>query len=384
MIDPKKYTKGLLCATALTAFSSTAAFAQVTPNNFTPAGTSVSNTFTLDYSVGNVPQPPIDSSDPNDPNGPTLFTVDRLVNLTVESDGDTTVAPGSINQDLVFSVLNTGNDTQGYALSIIEETAAPDTFDTDVPTNATPITYFIDDGNGVFEPNAGDGAPITYDPANPPQLAPDAVIFVVIEQDIPTGSTDGLRAEITLVADSLDAGTTTPTVGDSDGNTLVGGAENVLADGTSTANENANEGDDSATGAYIVASADIEAIKTVSVFSEDGSNCATIPGAADADAYSIPGACVEYVIEVTNEGTAVATDIVVNDTLPDELEFTTAVFGGDFTGGSFNSPTLPGAGTDCGAPSGSCVVNLTGATLPAPSGAATSTSGTVTIRAIVK
>ena len=381
MTNSKKLMKGLFCATALTALSTGTAYAQ---NNFTPAGTSVSNTFTLDYSVGGVNQPSIDSSDPADPNGPTLFTVDRLVNLTVESDGDTNVAPGAINQDLVFSVLNTGNDTQGYALSIVEETAAPDDLDTDAPTNATPITYFIDDGDGVFEPNADDGAPVTYDPSNPPQLPPDAELFVVIEQDIPATATDGQRAEVTLIADTLDAGTTTPTVADTDGNSLLGGAENVLADGTSTANEVANAGDDSATGAYIIASAEIEALKTVSVFSEDGTNCATIPGTPDAGAYGIPGSCVEYVITVTNTGSEAANDIVVNDVLPAELEFTAAVFGGDFTGGSFNSPTLPAAGLDCGAPAGSCVVNLTGATLPAPTGAATTSTGTVTIRAIVK
>jgi uncharacterized repeat protein (TIGR01451 family) len=239
------------------------------------------------------------------------------------------------------------------------------------------------DGNGVLDA-AERSAAVAYDPANPPQLAPDEVLFVIVEQDIPAAGTDGQRADITLVADTLDAGTTTPTVGDSDGNSLLGGAENVLADGTSTANENANEGDDSATGAYIIAAADVEAIKTVSIFSEDGSNCATIPGTPDADAFGIPGSCVEYVITVTNEGSEAATDIVVNDVLPSELEFTAAIFGGDFTGGSFNSPTLPSAGVDCGAPAGSCVVNLTGATLPAPTGAATASTGTVTIRAIVK
>jgi len=376
-----KIFKGLLGASALTAISVGAAYAQITPNDFTPAGTSVSNTFTLDYSVGGVVQPSIDSSDPNDPNGPTLFTVDRLVNLTVDSQGDNNVAPGAINQDLVFTVLNTGNDTQGYALSIVEETTAPDDLDTDAPTNATPITFFIDDGDGVFQPNAADGAPQTYNPATPPQLAPDEVLFVVVEQDIPATALDGQQADVTLIADSLDAGTTTPTDADTNGNALLGAAENVLADGTSTANENANEGDDSATGSYIIASAEIEAVKDVTVFSEDGTNCATIPGTS-VGGYGIPGACVEYVITVTNAGSVQATNIVVNDVLPPELEFETAVFGGAFTGGAFTSPALPAAGTDCIA--GACVVNLTGATLPAPTGAATSTTGTVTIRAIVK
>lgn len=386
MTNTQKIMKGLLAASALTAFTAGSAHAQIVPNDFTPAGTTVSNTFTLDYSVGGTAQPQIDSSDPGDPNGPTLFTVDRLINLTVDSDGDATVAPGATDEQLVFSVLNTGNDTQGYALSIVEETTSPDTIDTDDPASASPvIVYYIDDGDGVYEPGGDDGVAITYDGSDPssiPQLSPDQLAWVTIIQDIPAGAVDGDRAEITLVADTLDPGTTNETTADNDGNSLEGGAENVLADGTSTGNEAANNGDESATGAYVVAAANITAIKTVSMFTEDGTNCATIPGTPDADAYSVPGACVEYVISVTNTGSQAATGITANDIIPSDLEFVTAQFGGDFTGGSFNSPALPANGTDCD--SGACVVNYTGGSLPAPVAPATETVGTVTIRALIK
>lgn len=377
MTNKKQIMKGTLGATALTVLLSGTAFAQVTPNDFTLAGTPVSNTFTLDYSVGGVVQPPIDSSDPNDPNGPTVFTVDRLVNLNVESQGDNTVSPGSINQDLVFSVLNTGNDTQGYSLRIVEETAAPDDLDTDAPTSNVPLTVFIDDGDGIFDPAVDVGTP--YDPANPPQLAPDEIFFVVVQQDIPSDAIDLQRADITLVADTLDAGGVVETVADNDGvNALLGDAENFLADGSSTSNEAAGAGDDSSTGTFIIAAADIEAIKTVTVFSQDGTNCATIPGTA-VGGFGIPGSCVEYVISVTNEGSVPATDIVVEDVLPPELEFSAAVVGDDFTPGTLS---VPASGTDC--IGGACTVNLSGTTLPAPVAPATASTGTVTIRAIVK
>ena len=181
-------------------------------------------------------------------------------------------------------------------------------------------------------------------------------------------------------ASSPNAGT--PVTADADGtNALTGAAENVLADGSGTSNEGANAGDHSDTGTYVVAAAEVSAVKDVNIHSEDGTGCTVIPGTATGG-YSIPGACVEYVITVENTGSSAATDIVINDVLADELDFAGAVFGGDFTGGSFASPALPAANTDC--TGGACVINLTGATLPAPVAPATVTTGTVTIRAFVK
>ena len=372
--------KGLLGATALTVFTAGSAHAQLTP-----AGTNVQNTFTLTYDVGGVAQPPIDTSDPGDPNGPTEFTVDRLIDLTVATQGDNTVAPGATDEELVFSVTNDGNDTQAYSLTVVEE--GGDAIDTDDPAGATPaLVYYIDDGNGTFEPGGADGSPVTYNPASPPELGPDDVLWVVVTQDIPTSAVDGDTADVSLVVDTLEPSTSpnagTPVVADADGtNALTGAAENVLADGSGTGNEAANAGDHSDTGTYIVGAADIAASKAVTIHSEDGAGCTVIPGTATGG-YSIPGACVEYVISVENTGSTAATDIVINDVLADELDFAGAVFGGDFTGGSFASPALPAANQDC--TGGACVINLTGASLPAPVAPAVSTTGTVTIRAIVK
>ena len=375
--------KGLFGATALTVFTAGNAHAQLTP-----AGTNVQNTFTLTYDVGGVAQPPIDTSDPGDPNGPTEFTVDRLIDLTVASQGDNTVAPGATDEELVFSVTNDGNDTQAYSLTVVEETG--DDIDTDDPAGATPVlVYYIDDGDGVYQPGGADGAPVTYNPANPPELGPDEVLWVVVTQDIPTTATDGNTADVSLLADTLEPSTSpnagTPVTADADGtNTLTGAAENVLADGTGTTvdgSDSDNEGDHSATGTYIVAAADITAVKTVDVFSQDGTGCAVIPGSAPTGTqYSIPGACVEYVITVENAGSSAATDIIVNDVLPDELLFASADFAG-FTTGAFDSATLPALNDDCAG--GACSVTFTGGTLPGAVAPAV-TTGTVTIRAFVK
>lgn len=384
MMTKNTILKGLLGATALTVFTAGSAHAVEPANNFTPADTPVSNTFTLSYDVGGVTQPPIDSSDPGDPNGPTVFTVDRLIDLTVESLGDENAAPGAVNEILVYSLQNLGNDDQAYSLTAIEETAG-DTIDTDDPADSTPvIQYYIDDGDGVYEPGAGDGALVTYDPANPPVLGADDVLWVVVTQDIPVGAVDGNTADVTLLADTLNP--TAPfaeTVNDTDGNdaNTAAAAENVFIDGQGTANEAATpDGDHSATGTYLIASANIAAIKNVSIHTQDGTNCTTIPGAPVAGGYFVPEACVEYTITVTNTGSDAATDIDVSDTLPDQLLFAAASFGGDFTGGSLGS--LPAEDDDC--TGGACVINLTGATLPAPLAPATQTQGFVTIRAYVK
>jgi len=364
--------KGLLGVSVMTLFSAGTAFA-----GGTAAGTNVGNTFTLDYKVGGVDQPQIDTG-PGGSDTPTEFTVDRLVDLTVASQGNATVAPGGLDQELVFSVTNNGNDVQAYDFTLFNETG--DDFD----TTGLNITYYVDDGDGIFQTGGADGAGTAYTPgsgAASSDLPADAIIWVVVDGDIAAAQVDADTSQISLVADTLEPSTAGGTAGDEvladgGGNTLTGAAENVLGDGTGTGNEVANAGDHSDTGTYIVASADLVASKAVTIFSEDGAGCATIPGtAALGEQYSIPGACVQYVITVSNNGaSADATNIDITDVLPDDLTHINAVASVDFTGGpSFSQPATS---TDC--VSGACTVSLTGATLGAGD------TGTITIRALIK
>jgi len=367
MTKLKLMTKGLLGISVISLLTAEAAFAAGTA-----AGTNVQNTFTLDYDVGGVGQPQIDTG-PGGSNTPTEFTVDRLVDLTVASNGNTNVAPGALDQDLQFQLTNNGNDTQAYNFALVNE--AGDDFD----TTGLNITYYVDDGDGIFEPGGDDGAGTAYTPgsgAATVDIAADGIVWVVVDGDIPAAQVDTEQSDVSLVADTLEPGGSpgAEVIADVGGNTLTGVAENVLADGTGTANELANQGDHSATGSYIVESPDLTATKAVTVFTEDGSGCATIPGTpGGAPQYSIPGACVEYVITVDNNGaTAAATAIAISDILADELQFITAQQAG-FTGASLVTPPTS---TLCNA--GACTVALTGGTLAA------SGQGTVTIRALVQ
>jgi len=368
-------TKGLLGASVITLFSASNAFA-----GGTAAGTNVGNTFTLDYKVGGVDQPQIDTG-PGGTDTPTEFTVDRLVDLTVASQGDTNVAPGAVNQELVFKLTNNGNDVHAYDFTLFHGVdATDDVFD----ASGLNITYYVDDGDGVFQTDGTDGGGTAYTPGSgtaSSDLPADAIIWVVVDGDIDAAQVDTDTSEIRLVADTLEPSTAGVTAGDEvladgGGNTLTGAAENVLGDGTGTSNEAANAGDHSDAGTYIVASADLTATKAVSIFTEDGSGCSTIPGTAGlGDQYSIPGACVQYVITVANNGaSAAATNIDITDILPDDLTHVNAVASTDFTGGpSFSQPATS---TDC--VSGACTVSLTGATLAAGD------TGTITIRALIK
>lgn len=367
----KTLSKGLLGASVFSLLAAGNAFALGTA-----AGTNVQNTFTLDYQVSGVDQPTIDTG-PAGTDTPTEFTVDRLIDLTVASTGDTNVAPGATDEELVFSVTNTGNDTQAYDLVLVSESG--DDFD----ATGLNVTYYVDDGDGVFETDGSDGAGTAYTPGDDSADIPaDGVLWVVVDGDIAaTGVADGDESDVSLVADTLEPSTGTtpgaPVVADTGGNTLTGDAENVLGDGSGSTvdgTDDPNQGDHSATGTYIVASADLTASKAVSVFSQDGTDCAAIPGLPDADPLSIPGSCVEYVISASNAATATedATAIDIEDILPAELTFITAQSAG-FTGGSFSQPAT---NADCS--SVTCTVSLTGATL------SPGDTGTITIRALVQ
>jgi uncharacterized repeat protein (TIGR01451 family) len=344
----------------------------------TDAGTTVSNTFTLDYQVGGVNQTQITNS-----GSPTQFTVDRLVDLTVTSSGDTTVVPGATGQTLLWSVRNDGNDRQAYSLALAD--FAPDQFD--IAFGSLTMTYFVDDGDGLFEPGADDGAGSAYTQGSGSATAdilPDRILWVRISGTIPSGVVNGDRDEITLIADSLNPATSldpaytgTPgaqTTAASGANNMTGEAQNVLADGAGPS-DGANDGAHSDNGAYVVASASLTASKAVNVIATDGSaiNCAVDPVQA-GNQYATPGACIEYVISAANAvgAAATATNINISDVLPNTIQYVGVTQSGFTSSGTLTPPT---GGSTCTA---ACTVTLTGATL------APGATGLVTIRALVR
>lgn len=367
MKNLNRLTKALLSVSALSLVASNAFAAG------TAAGTNVQNTFTLDYDVSGVSQPQIDTGT-SGTNTPTEFTVDRLIDLTVAGLGDQTAVPGAQNQQLVFSVLNNGNDTQAYQFGLTNESG--DEFDA---SNLT-VTYYVDDNDNTFETNGQDGPGTSYVDGSgdaTSDLLMDRIIWVVIEGDMPASLSDLDEADIGLFASTLEPSTGaspgTVVTADSGGNSLTGAAENVLADGTGLSGDVANDGGHSASSSFVIESPDLTGSKAVTVFAEDGTDCANMGASFTGGThYSVPGACVQYVITVTNTGaTAVATNIAVSDTLPAELTYMSAAHSG-FTGGAISAPVST---TNCS--TSTCTIALTSASLAAGA------NGSITIRALV-
>lgn len=342
----------------------------------TDAGTTVSNTFTLDYEVSGTPQPTIDNTA-----NPTEFTVDRLVDLTVTALNPTqTVAPGSTDNVTSFSLTNTGNDQQAYDLSVALPTpGAPDTPYT--PTNVE--IFWSDDGGTTLNPYTP-GNTATY-----PILQPDDTITIYVESDVPVGEDDGDVADFVLTADTLYADDTLdPNCGSAGGdpceaftevlpdadviNDLTNIAENYLNDAAGET-DNANEGDHSAIAEKVVQAPTLDASKTVAVLDSDPASdaaCSALTAPASAAEYSIPGACVLYTIELENTGTGTASALEIQDQLPAEVRFvaaslatTTTTGFADDAGVTGTGPTLtdPGAVIDCDGTN--CLIELEDAEL---------------------
>jgi len=382
----KNIAKTLLGATALTVFSTGVAFA-----DGTSAGTSVANTFTLDYEVGGQTQPTIETCDGaaacGGTDSSTRFTVDRKIDLTVAiTTTPEEVFPGETDALLVFTVTNTGNDTQAYRINLTDDTS--DDFD---PTAAT---YYVfpalangtcDTATNLVPANAYNSGDLTAD------VLPDATICLVAESDIPlttNNNADGIDGDVsnlTLFAETwspvsylIDTapGTSVEETADQNGsgtNSILGVAENVLIDQAGPdGNDNASDGDHSAIGTYEMVSADLEALKSVAVITTDGTGCGTTPTTPTADdntQYPIPGACVEYVITITNKGSTDATAINISDVLPSDVTYASSNLSG-FSAGSVDDTAAP-------------TISLVNGTLDEPTGGATQNDGYLIIRATV-
>ncbi len=297
----------------------------------TTAGTSVSNSAVVSYDVGGVAQTAIESSEAgnNTPGAgaPTVFTIDRKVDILVTEVGDsfTFARPGATDEVLTFEVTNEGNAVQDLLLTANDGSgntitlgAVTDTddFDADAPT---PPAIWVDDGDTIFN-NALDTEVAYLD-----NFAVDTPVRIFVVRNIDAGELDGAASFITLDAQAV-ANSGTPgapgaaLVADVGVNVQVDapGAEQIVFaddDGTATQGTDAlRDGRHSATDGYLVRSAQLTISKNTVVVRDPFGNVAP-------NAKAVPGSIVEYEITVTNDAGATepASGISISDNLTSEM-----------------------------------------------------------------
>ena len=298
-----------------TALVAAAALGWLTGANaqLTPANTSIQNTATVNYTVGGLTQAPIESS-PTGNTTPgvgaglaTAFLVDNRVDLTVTEFGATATltTPGAVNALLTFDVTNSGNAPQGYALTLAEQ-ATGSVFpggNDNADFNLANLVVRVDDGDNAFD--AGDIA-TAINTLNPNQTVRVFVVAPLVTLTLVNGN----RTNIRLQAQTAVAGTNGGTLevespGVNDPTTV----EVVFAD----LGEDAIE---SAVDQFFIQSAALTIQKTQTVISD---------GFSASNPRSIPGATVEYQIEIENTSPTIAADLVsINDPVPANTTFLAA------------------------------------------------------------
>lgn len=271
--------RATLCACVLGGFCATAGAVG------TPVGTVIQNTATVEFDLAGTPVT-LQS------NVATITVVERIDVIVTRQSPQILVGPGDTGRAILFTLTNTGNGSEVFALAI-DSLLGGDDFD---PVPAVPAIYFDTDSSGDF--NIGD---VAYNPGvNDPVLAADASLDIFIVNDIPAAVVNGQIGLSQLTATALTGsgapGTEFPGQGD-------GGVDAVI--GTSG-------GENSDSGEYLVSDVVLSVVKSQLISDPFGG---TQP---------IPGATITYTVtvEVTSSGTA--TSSVIRDLIPTYTSFVPA------------------------------------------------------------
>jgi hypothetical protein len=256
----------------------------------TAAGTSITNTATVNYSVATIAQTPI--------NAAATFVVDAIIKVSVTPVASSvTFTPGQANVGKAFTVTNSGNKASDYAFTPAPTNLGSDQFD------ISNINVRVDaNGNGVYDPGTDNATTITG-------LAREASATVFVVGDIPVAAANGNTAVVRLDVTAINPLTSSEWVNDT--NVDDKDTEQVVVSNTKANGQNT----------FVVASAALSVSKLSRVI-WDPVNLFTAPKA-------IPLAIMEYEISVTNAvGATTATVTSISDPVPANTAFKP----GDYTG----------------------------------------------------
>lgn len=286
------------------------------PAACTPAGTTITNVATVNYTVAGTAF--------SQSTNPASFRVDELIGVVVTGPA----APLSVNTPdtnrvLAFTVTNTGNAPEAYNLIANLNPGAPvvDQFN---PQPGSAGLLFVDVNNngrldiGIDTPVSG---PVTINPDSPAN-PPTRILFV---SNIPAGLTSGNQGVVTLTAASATPGAVVAGAGAAPGTVLpnlgtpAAGGPGIDAVVGAGRNGAADSGaDDSANGTYAVGPAvgvakTIIAVTTPSGVTTTGCNVPVPPAPCTA---FVPGTVIQYQLTVTIAGVGLVQAVQVTDDIP--------------------------------------------------------------------
>lgn len=282
-----------LLTALLTLSASTIAFAIGVPSNIL-----VTSTATANHEISGIPQVQQTAI--------AQFLVDNKVDLSLSVTSDT-VSPAQINQIITFVIINEGNTPQGYALSVANSTTADD-FDMNnvriyVESNGTP-GWQAGDTLYTSGNNAGDLDPNSSIPGA------DTMTVYVLANVPPSGGgsapVDAANARYDLLVTTLNAGSTTATVGQNADAWIAGTVQDVFAEGSAGphASDGNDDGQQSTTGVYSVNAPALSVVKSAVVLDLQG-------GGSPSD-----GATITYTLLVSISGTGSTDNVVITDVIP--------------------------------------------------------------------
>lgn len=254
----------------------------------TPAGTSITNSATVDYNIGATEYR-------NIPSNTTETIVAEILDVTIVSQNNTSlpVSPDTESEMLTFLVKNTGNGRDSYSLDWDSISTDGDDF---LPVHRS--VYYDSNLNGSYD--SGDSVYTGVE--TPLTLNAEQEIRVFLFNDIPANNIGGSPlantaegvSELTIASRSFLGSLPPGSVADSDGDTTIA----IIGSTGATA---------SASGAYVISTIVISIVKSLEVSNDFGT---TIP---------LPGATIKYTLEISATGSGSisgAEKVIVSDNIP--------------------------------------------------------------------
>lgn len=274
------------------------------------AGTEISNMVIVTYQIGGNPQTPIESSPTGNTsagigNGSqTVFEVDRKIDLLVTGNSNANVIPGDTQEEVTFSLINEGNDTQEFSL-IPDSTLASDDFD--VNNCNTQVTFI----SGT--PLPGISLPVSGNI----KLKADQRADISVKCDIPLNADGqpvltGQSSLISLYA-TAEKNADGSNVDETNGSDTALNIETVLADSAGT-DDVAADASHTARRTYTASSSANPPTLTID------KNIAEVVD-PDGGSDAVSGSQVTYQISVSTNGTGFINNLVITDPTPVEMSY---------------------------------------------------------------